>query len=467
MTPTLHARWLATVRRRGDDLAVQSAGANTGVSFRQLQSQAERWATQHLDGAGDRLRSTAVVFAAPNGPAWFEVFLGLISRGAVVVPMDPAEPPAAQRRLAADLRAGFIWDGHHLESLPSPRRFRDPAVRLIKLTSGSTGRPRPLIFTDGQLLADGRQVTATMGITSRDLNYALIPLGHSYGLGNLAVPLLAQGVPLVCGSAPLPHAIAADFARHRPSVFPGVPAIWRALAGSDVSLPGLRLAISAGAPLPIEVARAFAERFGRPLHSFYGSSETGGIAYDRKGRGGVEGHVGSAMKGVMLSALPGHRLRVSSPAVVTQGNRRSVDGHGAWIMADRVAIDAGGTVRLLGRRGTTVKIAGRRVDLSEVTSRLKRLAGVSDAWVGVGEGPDPVLGAVVATTRPVSELRSELLGDTPGWKVPKKWHTVSALPVTARGKTDGAALRVLLGGAPRAPVETPVTGNRHRAGPSG
>jgi hypothetical protein len=49
------------------------------------------------------------------------------------------------------------------------------------------------------MLTDAHQVTATMGIGPRDLNHALIPLGHSYGLGNLTIPLLAQGVPLVCG----------------------------------------------------------------------------------------------------------------------------------------------------------------------------------------------------------------------------------------------------------------------------
>jgi len=42
------------------------------------------------------------------------------------------------------------------------------------------------------------------------------------------------------------------------------------------------------------VARDFAARFGRRLHSFYGSSETGGIAYDRGGRAALEGGVGQA-----------------------------------------------------------------------------------------------------------------------------------------------------------------------------
>jgi acyl-coenzyme A synthetase/AMP-(fatty) acid ligase len=328
--------------------------------------------------------------------------------------------------------------------LPRARRYRDPAVCLIKLTSGTTGQPRPLVFTAEQLLADARQVTTTMGIGPRDLNYALIPFGHSYGLGNLTVPLLAHGVPLVCGTSPLPHAIAADFARWHPTVFPGVPAMWRALAASELALPGLRLGISAGAPLPPEVARDFAARFGRRLHSFYGSSETGGIAYDRTGAGALAGHVGRALRGVKLTARPGTRLVVSSAAVLTQGNRRRVDKLGAWLMPDRAALNARGEVTLLGRRGTTVKIAGRRVNLAEVADRLRRLPSVREAWVGVRAGADPVLGAVIATERTAADVRTTLLADTASWKIPKKIIVVPALPLTARGKPDPRALQALV-----------------------
>jgi acyl-CoA synthetase (AMP-forming)/AMP-acid ligase II len=410
------------------------------VSFRELDARASGWLRAHIPDPAT-LRGRAVVFAMTNGIAWLEIFLGLLKAGAVVTPLDAAEPPAAQRRQATELRAAAWWDGTRLVALPGSRRWRDPQVCLIKLTSGTTGQPRALVFTAGQLLADGRQVTATMGIGPRDLNYALIPLGHSYGLGNLTIPLLAQGVPLVCGTSPLPHAIAADFARWRPTVFPGVPAMWRALTASELELPGLRLGISAGAPLPPEVARDFAARFGRRLHGFYGSSETGGIAYDVTGASTLKGGVGRALGGVKLRGLGGGRLQVSSAAVLTHGNRRRRDRHGVWCMPDRTMVDASGRVMLLGRRGATVKLAGRRVNLIEVTDRLRRLSGVRDAWVGVSQGADPVLGAVVATGRTAVELRTELHADTAAWKIPRKLVVVATLPVTARGKVDTRALQ--------------------------
>lgn len=451
MSQALLQAWARTLHRCGGKRAVVQAADGAAVTFRELDERAGAWQARHAADPA-RLRGRAVVFAAPNGIAWLEIFLGLLKAGAVAVPLDAGEPVAAQRRLAGLLRAGGWWDGTRLVPLSSARRYRDPAVCLIKLTSGSTGNPRALVFTAGQLLADGRQVTSTMGIGRRDLNYGLIPFGHSYGLGNLTMPLLAQGIPLVCGSAPLPHAIAADFARWRPTVFPGVPAVWRALAASEVTLGSLRLGISAGAPLAPEVARDFAARFGRPLHSFYGSSETGGIAYDVTGRATLAGGVGRPMQGVQCRAAPGLRLRVCSAAVTTHGNRRRQGRTGCWVMPDRVAMDERTGLTLLGRRGTTVKIAGRRVDLGEVAGRLRRLAGVQEVWVGLGPGAEPVLGAAVASNRPVAGLREDLAADTAAWKIPKRWAVLPVLPVTARGKIDVSLLTTLVFGAAGRPA---------------
>jgi len=142
--------------------------------------------------------------------------------------------------------------------------------------------------------------------------------------------------------------------------------------------------------------------------------------------------------------LPGQRLLVSRAAVFTQGNRRWVGRMGAWILADRVVLAEGGGLTLLGRRGRTVKIAGRRVNLAEIATRLRRLPGVRDVWVGIDEGNESVLGAVVASARSAAELRAALQADTPTWKIPKKWAVVAALPVTDRGKTDTRALQKMI-----------------------
>ncbi len=431
------------MRRDGAERAGVEAVSGKSWTFRELDQRARDWRAAWAGTGG--LQGRQVLFALPNGIEWLALFLALVRSGAVAVPLDPGEPIDAQRRLARELRAAFWWDGKRLCPVDGPpRRFRDPEVCLIKLTSGTTGRPRPLAFTGGQMIADARQVTSTMGLSRRDLNLALVPLGHSYGLGNLTLPLVVQGIPLVVGSAPLPHAIADDLSRWRPTVLPSVPAVFRALAGADVppsAFASLRRAISAGAPLPPEVARDFELRFGRRLHSFYGSSETGGIAYDVTGAATLAGGVGRALRGVTILSRPGQRIQVCSAAVFTHGNRSRRGRFGCWSPPDRADIGVRGEIVLLGRRGSVVKIAGRRVNLGDVAARLRRLDGVRDVWVGTDGAAEPSLGAALATDRTAAEVRRELLADTAAWRIPKRLALLREFPVTARGKIDPRALR--------------------------
>jgi long-chain acyl-CoA synthetase len=135
--------------------------------------------------------------------------------------------------------------------------------------------------------------------TSRSPRSAL-PL---LGVGSCLVPLLLAGTPLVFPASTLPAALAEALSRARVTHFPAVPAMVRAIAtlGGLPLLEHLRVALSAGAPLAPADAAAFHGATGRKVHVFYGSSECGGITYDR-GEVPVheEGAVGTAMTGVTV-----------------------------------------------------------------------------------------------------------------------------------------------------------------------
>jgi acyl-coenzyme A synthetase/AMP-(fatty) acid ligase len=201
------------------------------------------------------------------------MFLALQERGAVALPLDIALPPAQRAAVAARLGAHWLWDavaGQNWQPLDTeaPPALAEADYCLVKTTSGSTGQPKPLLFTSANMLADGRQIAATMGIEPEDRNLGAIPFGHSYGLGNLVLPLIAQGTALVCSTEILPDALAAQIERHQATVLPSVPAVLRALAESSVDgarLRSLRRVISAGAPLRPETAAAFLARFGVPV----------------------------------------------------------------------------------------------------------------------------------------------------------------------------------------------------------
>jgi acyl-CoA synthetase (AMP-forming)/AMP-acid ligase II len=434
--------WNQIVRSGPGERVLIDAASSQSWTRGEIDAAANRWCEQNGEQAGGQM----VSLVEANSAEWLWIFIGLLKCDAVIAPLDPGEPVEAQRVTASRIGARFLWRTGQLEHLSAaaPRRRHD-GRRLVKLTSGSTGNPRALFFKDAELIADGQQVCAAMGIRAADTNLGLIPWGHSYGLGNLVMPLLLQGTAIVFGAAPLPHAIASTVELLKPTVFPAVPALLRALAESSVSaeqLASLRTVISAGSPLAAEVAQNFHARFGRKIHSFYGSSETGGISYDPTGDSAVLGRgVGLPIPGVSLEFRRGGRFTVTSDAVFTIGNRRP----GSHLMADIARLDERGELVLLGRAGRFVKIAGRRVNLAEIEQALKRLTGVADAFVTSHAERTDALAAAVLTNRAAEEIRQDLRATLAPWKLPKKIMPLTAFPLTSRGKTDTRRLRSMLG----------------------
>jgi acyl-coenzyme A synthetase/AMP-(fatty) acid ligase len=294
------------------------------------------------------------------------------------------------------------------------------------------------------MIADGTQVCASMGIRPGDLNLAVIPLGHSYGLGNLVIPLLIQGTPVLCVDAPLPSLLGEACQRWRPTVFPAVPTLLRALVRSGLErgdLGTLRLVISAGAPLGVEEARCFVERFGLRVHNFYGSTETGGICFDAKGEATLEGRsVGAVMDGVRIEFRGGDRFVVRGEAVQRPSG---------YSPADLGRLNDHGELVLLGRVGKQVKLAGRRLDLAGLETELCRVPGVRAAVAGLYSGRNDVLTAVVASDLGEAELRALLAGRMAPWRIPGRLRVLRELPLTPRGKVDRARCLALLNASAR------------------
>ena len=444
MRNMLLTRWLATEARAPNAPAIIDGATGSTWTRADVTAASARWAARFAREAG---ASTAVrrrvAFSVPNGPGWFEAFLGILASGAVPVPIDPGEPREAQVLAARSVGSTHLWAGGALCRLQKPGLgdFARPHSReaLVKLTSGTTGAPRGLAVEHSHMEADAEQICSTMGIGPGDSNLAAIPLGYSYGLGSIVLPLLLQGTRVVCASGPLPHSIAGDAARHAPTVFPSVPPLLRALASSTVdrrSLASLRLVISAGSSLAPEVARGFEARFGTRVHGFYGTSETGGIAFDRTGDATLAGRsVGKPLVGVRIRVGRSGRFSVSSAAVA---------GAGAHSPGDRARLNRFGELVLLGRSDRIVKLAGRRVDLSEVEAALRSLPGAKEAFAYVAPDGKDLLCAAVAPGPPPADVRRLLRSRVAPWKVPARVLTLASLPVSARGKTDTRRLAQLL-----------------------
>jgi acyl-CoA synthetase (AMP-forming)/AMP-acid ligase II len=427
----LWTTWCATARRGSGRVAVIDAATGASCTAGALTDQAVALAERLSDfRPGQR-----VAFQMPNSAMWLAFFLALQKRGLAAMPLDNGLPMAGCVELSRRLRARAFFDGKEFQEISA----QAPGGRTgccVKITSGSSHGPKAIPCRAEHLLADGRQVVATMVIRPRDRNLAAIPLGHSYGLGNLVMPLILQGTSLVCAGEFLPRQLVEWIGRHAVTVFPSVPAIFRVLAAlpPGARLTGLRTAISAGAMLSLEVARAFHARFGVRIHNFYGSSETGGISYDRSGLASLEGRsVGKPLEGVAIT-VTGGRITVTSPAVATRTGR--------WRLGDRGEWNSRGELVLLGRVGQGANIGGKKVHPLEVERVLRALPGVTDAevWLEHRQGRD-LLAAAVETSLARAKIEHALAGKLPAWKWPRVYFLAAQLPRTVRGKLDRASLK--------------------------
>jgi long-chain acyl-CoA synthetase len=366
-----------------------------------------------------------------NQPDWPSHLLATLRQRVVALPLE-STITAPQREAALRMCNAGDWGAR-------------PPV-LLKLTSGTTAAPRAIRFSSEQLLADCVQICDTIGITSDDVNFGVIPLSHSYGFSNLVTPLLARGVPMVLSRDRIPRAVLDDLARTGATVFPGMPVFYQAFCEMEnvPPLPNLRRCISAGAPLPLEVARKFREKFQSAIHSFYGSSECGGICYDREARLEEPGFVGPPMDGVKIEMLEPNvsasRIRIRS-AAAGDGYFPEPDpeklGDGFFAPDDLLSASGDG-FRIVGRISDVINVAGKKVNPAEVEAELLRFDGVRAAVVFGRESilRNEEVAACVAASEGVRE--AELLefcrGRLSGWQVPKRIFFVEEIPVNERGK---------------------------------
>ena len=497
----------AVLRDRADDLLLIAPSERRTSTALQLHEAALAIAGQ-LRAAG-LAPGHLIVASIGNVAAMPALVLACLREGLPLMPVDRSTPTDELGAIAATWRAAAIVvpetldvDAGDADRTPTPRRARiglgqgiaaylgtplpEPGehapAAVLKLTSGSTGAPRATCTEERHLVADVRHIVEAMGIAPRDRQLGVIPLSHSYGFGNLLLPLFWQGSPLLLRPQFVPTQVAPDVREAGLVTFAGVPYMFEHLARHQPSplLGALRLVVSAGAPLPFEVVEAFHRVSGVKIRSFYGSSETGGICFDDSDALDPRVPVGRPMGDAVVTlvgdedAPPGSgRVQVQGPNVIDRyvqppaasrqsGTARAeattaasvvapFAGRGTFVTGDYASRDDDGVYVLTGRVTSFVNVAGRKVHPQEVESALRGLPGVRDAVAMAID--DPVRGQALAACLVSAEpwdartVRAALSSRLAAWKLPRVVVVVPALPLTDRGKVDRVAIARRLGEA--------------------
>ncbi len=408
--------------------AIIEANSGRTVSRGELLARAEEL-------AGDIRPGDLVPIQLPNSAEFVALVLAVLKQRAIAMLIDRDASDAE----VAGIRSHF-----------GPRPALPPEARVIKLTSGSTGKPKGIVTSDANLLADCTSICATMDIRADDVNFGTIPLSHSYGFSNLVTPLITQGTAVVISNDYLPQTIIDWCNRYRCTVLPGIPMMFDHLAAmprSAGTFESVRTFISAGAPLQPSTSRRFRERFGAPIHSFYGCSECGGITYDREGAAAERGTVGAPMDGVEIS-LRRSRVIVNSNAVALGYLQENFEPlvRGEFVTEDLAELrDA--EVVLTGRASDLINTAGKKVNPREIEQVILEIDGVRQVKVygePAGARGEVVAAAVVADPEVTREVVRAFCRERLSLhKVPRIVKLIERIPVDERGKITRSALAEL------------------------
>jgi long-chain acyl-CoA synthetase len=455
----LLAAWDETLARRGDTAAIFATNGKMLQTFRGIEERAGEF-----QGKIDILDAGSVIaIQIGNHQDWPSILIACLRKRLVVLPLEQSISHRQRSAALSICRASALVNCdeiaphvHKIDNNISPD-WDGEAPALLKLTSGTTAAPRAVRFRSDQLLADCNQICETMGICDVDLNFGVIPISHSYGFSNLLTPLIVRGVPVVLSRERMPRAVLMDLARTNTTVFPGMPVFYQSFCEMEnvPALPKLRLCISAGVPLALAVARQFQDKFNRPIHSFYGASECGGICYDRNASLAIEGFVGQPMTYVDLEIIDptasASQIRVHS-AAVGDGYFPEPDeeklSRGFFVPDDLLTKTENG-LRIVGRISDVINVAGKKVNPAEVEAHLLRFSGVRQAVV-FGRASalrnEEVAACVVASPGvDEADLLDFCRGALSGWQVPKRIFIVDAIPANERGKISRRELARRLG----------------------
>jgi long-chain acyl-CoA synthetase len=427
----------------------------------------------------------------PNVPQFAVAYYGVLRAGGIVVPMNVllkrreaafylGDPGAtvllAWHEFAEEARAGadeagaeciIVTPGAFEQALAAAAPLRDVAPKVgsdtavILYTSGTTGRPKGAELTHANLRRNVEVMASMFSLGSEDVLLGALPLFHAFGQTCALNAAVAAGACLSL----IPRFDAGKaleiIQRDRVNVFEGVPTMYSALLAHpdapDYDVSSLRLCVSGGAALPVEVLRAFEAMFGCMVLEGYGLSETSPVAsFNHPDRERKPGSIGTPVKGVEMKvvdesgadatpgevgeiAIRGHNV-MKSYWERPDATAEAISADGWFRTGDLARIDDDGYFFIVDRKKELIIRGGYNVYPREIEEVLYEHPAVHEcAVIGI---PHPSLGEEVGAAVALKagaeatpdELRAYVKSQVAAYKYPRQVWLVDALPKGPTGK---------------------------------
>ncbi|SES17978.1 non-ribosomal peptide synthetase [Lentzea albida] len=479
----VHVRIASQAERTPDAIALVS-GAES-LTYAELDVSADRVA-RHLRGLGVA-PGDVVAVRIPRDTALVVALLAVLKAGAAYTLLDPDLPAARQEQVIADAGVRLVVTAEIVAgAVGGDQDFVVPvdadAVACVMYTSGSTGRPKGVAATHRALAATySGQDYAGFGPDEVWLQCSPVSW-DAFGLELYGALMFGGTCVLHPGQRPDPQTMVELVARHGVTQLQLSSSLFNFLVDELPEVfAGLRVAFTGGERASAAHIARLAERYPHVrVVNGYGPVESMGfttthdvVSADPTAAvpiGKAVAHKGVRVLDDKLQPVCGTELGeiwvtgaglalgyVAQPGITAgrflpdplgpPGSRMYRTGDiGGW--------NPDGTLAITGRADDQVKIRGFRVEPGEVAVVLAGCPGVGDCAV-VAHEPEPgrprlaayvtALGDVVPDLASVHDFLTGLL---PDYMLPSSVTVLDALPLTANGKLDRAALP--------APAETVV-----------
>jgi len=154
---------------------------------------------------------------------------------------------------------------------------------VILYTSGTTGFPKGAELSHSNMVMNARVCCQLLKLTYDDIHVVVLPVFHSFGQTVQMNAGFTMGNTQVFIARFMPEAVLDAIQNEKATVFAGVPTMyWAILAYEDKEnkfdiakiADTLRIGVSGGASLPLEIIKGMEEKYMIPIIEGYGLSET-------------------------------------------------------------------------------------------------------------------------------------------------------------------------------------------------
>lgn len=238
-------------------------------------------------------------------------------------------------------------------------------IALIAFTSGTTGEPKPHTKSWGGFLHEAKVAGQSLGLDKQivDRCLATIPAQHMYGfIASIMVPLY-YGIVIEASCPFYAEDIRLDLEKiDSNSMLVTTPIQLRNCVQEDAELNNLCFILSSAAPLDKTVSQHAERLYGVPVYEFYGSTETGAIAFRETNKTDKW----KTFNDISVAQID-NKLEVSAPYLSEP-----------QIIQDYVEVLNNREFIFKARTTEIIKVSGKRTSLQELNSALLGVEGVRD-----------------------------------------------------------------------------------------